>query len=448
MQVLVDVSLILRKVRSRRLRAVGLAGALLAALHLRGLAERMFRYGRRLAERRRPGELVRSADLWDFLANREASRRGGEHHPDPLLAMEVVHGRRIVVRRRRRDGRVWIRASVEPTGLRLIAFLAGPRRKDAVLHADDHAIGAVRFRRTLTIPRTRLALSRGSITVHRSALDRFPGSSTLTLRVDQSGEHLLGKGNLDLLVPHGDGTILRPGFPRISSKGLPAEGAPPTAGPSDHEEVYVTLAELFRASLGKDLFLLGRTLRRALREEPSLAPTGAFDVGYLSELRCWRCVRDETIDVMARLAGAGFEVGVNHRGRPFDVSDGRGLGTLRLRVRPLWEMDGAVHGASGTSLLIAREQLLPVRSVVRDGRAVLLPNEAEALLTAASGPGRASTRRLRLSLRDVARVNERLAAQHTGGSEPDEGPASVPTIRAHGLVPLYPLEERVRALGL
>lgn len=329
-----------------------------------------------------------------------------------------------------------------------------------VLYADEDAIARFAVRLALRIPGTTLVLSRGSFTLKRQTLQRLSRRVTLTLRRDQDDRHTIGKGNIGVDIPTGDGTLTDRNFPRVDKKGFPIGGKKSVAELQRQlEDLYESAATYFRTALDKDLFLIYGTLLGPIREGRFLPWDDDFDVGYFSEARSLLDLRAETVDVMQSLARAGFEVGLNRWDRPFRLSDSRGLGALRLDVRPVWEMEGSVWAAKLAPLALHRGHFLPVKSIVVGERNFLVPNDPEAFLSAYYGddwrvpkPGHLEVvqldrteaqvfKSLRLTKGEILSINEVLAAE-----PPLNG--HVPAIRHFGGTPLYPLEERQRVVGV
>ncbi len=477
MQRIFATALLMARLRTPRLALIGLAGTLLAGLRLHGAAARAFRRGDRVTRETFPLLVDDVADWWEFLANAADAARGAPHHDDPLLAVRFRTARD----RSKASGRGWVRlfGRTAPTGLRILAVIVGTPRDEIVLMADGRPVATLPIARSRRLPLLRSSLQLAVVTLQRSTVDRLPPRCTLAVSphgpASAPAGGTVGHG-LELTVPHGSGTLVsahgssRTGsaagqrdiawLPLIDKKGAPVPSVTDnTTLQQALAGLWADAAEVMRERLGKELFLLYGTLLGPVREGRFLPWDDDFDVAYFSEHTDVDDVRAESIEVMRTLATNGFTVGLNPQGRPFRLSDARGLGTLRLDVRPMWVMGGAVWAPSHARLPLTREQLVPCGSVTVDGRTFLVPADAEAFLAAYYGddwreprpgyrsPSRLTSEqvavfeRLRIHHDDVVAIN---AAWQAADPTESEGPA----IHAFGTVPLYPLDVRARVMGV
>lgn len=428
-----------------------LVGLGAAAIGLHRSSFRILRKGAASSRQRPRGPASDTTDWWDYLANRAAVASGEAAHPDPLLGVRIRRVRRSPERDavRRRAGMLGPFTIVGPVGLKLLVVLLG-KREQVELALDGRPLVALQPAWVAPARAATVML----LTVRRDVLATFPERAVLSVRVDGA----VARG-LEVVVPHGDGTLLARAearFPSVDKKGsLLPDDDEAVAHQRALARLYVEAAAFLRDELGKDLFLLYGSLLGPVREGRFLPWDDDFDVAYLSDHTDVDAVRAESIDVMRTLAAAGFTVGLNPVGRPFRLGGPDGLGHVRLDVRPVWEMDGAVWAAKHARLPLRRAHFAPCSSVTVDGATFAVPRDAEAFLAAYYGadwrepkPGHREpshlTReqqtvfdRLRLTYPEVVAIN--------AGAEGAEGR---PVVHAYGTVSLYPLDVRARVMGV
>ncbi|ADD40458.1 LicD family protein [Stackebrandtia nassauensis] len=271
----------------------------------------------------------------------------------------------------------FIDATVTHKGLAVTGFVLADRGDDIDIHLDGRFLV-----RVTADPGKRL--HNFGITLTHRVLDEFPSRARLTAFTDTAG--LVSKGGAEAIivdVPDGSGklpVLLDDGY-RVNKKGRLSE---PGAEAADHGpryfRAYRRVHAVFAEKLGKPLFLVYGTLLGCYRDGALIPGDDDFDVAYLCAATDPKGVKDETMDVMAALIAAGFDVRIAIDGRPFHL----GVDGVGIDVNPLWQYQERVFGFTGHAL--AREDLAAVTPLDVGEVTVDVPRGAEAFLRDTYGP--------------------------------------------------------------
>lgn len=293
--------------------------------------------------------------------------------------------------------------------------------------------------------------------LRRPVLARLPEESTVAVRAGTNAE----QSKRELWVSGGDGSLfdlLRAGG-GVDKKGyltVPEESV------RRRQEallaLYAEAREAFRDVTGRELFLMYGTLLGYVREGDFIPGDDDFDVGYLSAARTPREVRQESIEIMASLARAGFYINLNTMGRPFRLRRSTDAAEEHLDVHAVWHERGFIWAQIAACLSLGPESFVPCGEGELRGRKVAVPADAKAFLHAYYGPGwcvpdpgytstgKASRRVRRYLDRTCLNAGEahdlREAIEQERGSDP-----SVGAIVTNGTHDLYPLDEYERSCG-
>lgn len=299
--------------------------------------------------------------------------------------------------------------------------------------------------------------------LRRPALATLPPDGLLTARVVQGrrGEPVpLWAGSVPALrlgVPHGDASVgarLDDGL-LVDKKGHLRLGVNAL---TRHQDAYLSLYrdanEVFERSYGRPLFLIYGTLLGRHRDGDFIPGDDDFDVGYVSFESAPEAVKREAIDIMRTFVRAGFEVGVNRRGKPFRLRAPNGPLDLHLDARPVWYEDGRLWCHKQASLPIGLETFTELERVPFRHVNVAIPRDAEVFLRSYYGEGwrvpDPSFSNASLAVpKDVIRhldraclsVQEVVELERELGDEP--GPGRFYSIATHDLYPLEVYERRV-----
>jgi len=230
----------------------------------------------------------------------------------------------------------------------------------------------------------------------RPALATLPSDARLAARVvtgRRGGDVPLWAGHAPALrigVPHGDASaearladgplVDKKGHLRLVSTAL-----------ARHQDAYLSLYrdanEVFERSFGRSLFLIYGTLLGRYRDGDFIPGDDDFDVGYVSHEGDPDAVKREAIEVMRAFVRAGFEVGVNRRGKPFRLRAPDGPLDLHLDARPVWFEDGRVWCHKQASLAIPLEVFSQLERVPFRHVDVAIPRDPEVFLRSYYGDG-------------------------------------------------------------
>ncbi len=346
-------------------------------------------------------------------------------------------------------------------GLRLRGFVdrSSPEGRDAVgVEVMVDGVGI----RPLTLA-TSGRLAPFDLLIRRPALGAFPQRAALavhTLLPDGRRGAPLGFGEGDhavCIVPHGTGTLLSGAAsgPAIDKKGrVRRDGAAVRRQQDAYLASYARTNAAFEALFGRPLFLLYGTLLGRYRDGDFIPGDDDFDVGYVSFQTRPEDVKGEAADVMRRLVGAGFEVSVNRRGKPFRVRAPDDGIDLHLDARPVWYQRGRVWAHKQAALELSLDGFSEVERVPFRDVVAAIPTATEAFLRAYYGEGwrvpdpgfsNESTTVPWSVRRTLARVcfgpNEIVALERE--LEGVEGPGRFASIATHDLYPLEVFERRI-----
>jgi len=271
---------------------------------------------------------------------------------------------------RKKSGKYYL--NITPKGLRITCRINN--LTDRYIYLKINGIVIKRF--------SSKGLKQFGYTIRKGSLSHFPKKSILTLEFDNNKKILYKKSDrVELNIPFGDGTIgnlIEEGI-LLSKKGtLPASSNTIEIRREKYLNLYLKVKEVFDNEIDTPLFLIYGTLLGQIREGDFIANDDDFDAGYISLESDPKLVKKETLDIILKLLGKGFDISVNSIGRLFKISNETGV---HLDVMPVWFSNGwnvAFWGASVKSIV---EDYLPIKEAKMRGRLVYVPNKPEVFLS-------------------------------------------------------------------
>lgn len=403
---------------------------------------------------------VQDRQALQFAAARGRHHLGVDEVADPLFSVRLEPGP-IQPRptRSRVIGRYTVRLSY--MGLRIAGHLHRAAMERAGVDAVEVRIGESLVRRVNVAPGPRGATF--SLLIRRPALAAFPPRALLSVRPllqgATPGPPLLFDSSTSVAceVPFGDDSAgeRAGGGSLVDKKGrLRRTRAEVTEQQGALLALYARASGTFEQLFGRPLFVLYGTLLGLHRDGDFIPGDDDFDVGYVSHETSPEAVKVEVLDVMRRLVGEGFEIGVNRKGKPFRLrAPGEGV-DLHLDARPVWHQDGRVWAHKQASLELPFDAFTRVRRLPFRAVEAVVPDGAETFLEAYYGEGwrvpdpgysndamdvpaavRATLDRVCLSARDIERLHLELEDEVSGGR--------FFAIAYHDLYPLDVYERRV-----
>lgn len=397
-----------------------------------------------LADRSRDRRMFKVRQRWQFRLERLWHLRGNPRVHDPLFAcgLQPRHDRAAG------PAAGGFRAQWEARGLRIDGFLFPLGRSRTIeVRIDDMVVR--------TIPLTRVAFLPPffQITLTRATIEAFPPRSTLRLVAeDGSGLAWGGAQDVEVVVPHGDGSLGShgPADRAVDKKGtLIGPQAEMEARRARLLDLYARARDAFDQHAGSPLMLMYGTLLGFHRGGDFIVDDDDFDVGYFSDAVSVDEVKREGMALVEKLAAAGFWVSFNRVGRLFRLRSPDDPPEIHLDVHAMWREHGALWIHPKARLACTREDFLPCAQARFRGVQVNLPARPEAFLAGYYGPGwrtpdpaystnsrpfsyawRRYLARAFVTPTEYAGMRERIAAAAPGG------PGRLISIGSHSLYPL------------
>lgn len=350
----------------------------------RSLAARLYARALRLADESTNRKMFKVRQLWEFLAERNSTRRGQPKVKDPLFHHTFdVNPKKKVDGRERRRAPGYYDGCFTHRGLRIDGyFRLGVPGTPVELLVNERVVA--RKLPTKVLPGLFIFV----FGVWRDALEMMPTEASIRIRV-AGGSDLLRRGspNSRLRTPHcRSGEAKRERHWRLDKKGflLKREEAL-------HEmqngflRTYEEVSAALHAQFGIQLFILYGTLLGQQRSRDFIPGDDDFDVGYFSSATDSKNVRAEGIDIAIALVRKGFIVTLNRDGRLFRVRLPGMPPSCHLDVHAVWVERGSLWIHPRSNLSCTADDFLPAKPGSFREREVLIPAKPEVFLEAYYG---------------------------------------------------------------
>ncbi len=320
---------------------------------------------------------------WQFALELAYHRSGKPRVKDPLFLCDIQAGKALEKSDNNCIGTFDIYFLYN--GLVISGYVQNHNYKSFNLCLDDKIIKKTNFINGKYYPTFK-------IKIKRNVLNLFPDKSNLVLKVED-GKYLKYKnsGSVNLLIPHGNGSIIKfiGNGGKISKKGTLSATPEQTR---ERQNVYLNVYDkaklFFDKEIGKTLFLMYGTLLGFYRGGDFIPGDDDFDGGYISEKTNAKDVKEEIKEIVIKLVQSGFTVTFNRSGRLFRLQLERGATDgYHLDLRPLWFEGKYMWAHKQARIICTKDDFLPAGKGLLRGVEVYVPRLPEVMLSGYYGPG-------------------------------------------------------------